>query len=123
MPLVFSHDWQVALLNWEPIFDLDNAGVIERHKQTDEVFVLVKGKAVLFTITTAGDFSVEEMLPGVVYNVLRGCWHNLISTHDATWIIVENRNTHLEDGEFRQLTDIELASLHPQLPEWARRKD
>ena len=24
-PLVFSHDWQVAILNWEPIFDLEKA--------------------------------------------------------------------------------------------------
>ena len=50
-PLVFSHDWQVALLNWEPIFDLEKAGQVERHIHTDEVFVLMKDKAVLFCIT------------------------------------------------------------------------
>ena len=31
-PLVFYGDWQVALLNWEPIFDADKLGDIERHK-------------------------------------------------------------------------------------------
>ena len=123
MPLVFSHDWQVALLNWEPIFDLDNAGEIERHNQTDEVFVLVKGQAVLFTITADGEMNVVEMRPNVVYNGLQGCWHNLISTRDATWIIVENRDTHLTDGEFRRLAEDEMASLQRQLPEWARRKE
>jgi len=30
-PLVFSADWQVAHLNWEPLFDLENAGEIERN--------------------------------------------------------------------------------------------
>ena len=123
MPLVFSHDWQVALLNWEPIFDLDEADQVERHNQTDEVFVLVKGQAVLFTITVDGEMNVVEMRPNVVYNVLQGCWHNLISTRDATWIIVENRDTHLGDGEFRRLTEDEMASLHAQLPAWARRKE
>jgi hypothetical protein len=44
-PLVFSHDWQAAILNWEPIFDLEKIGEVERHNQTDEVFVLTKGKA------------------------------------------------------------------------------
>jgi len=123
MPLVFSHDWQVALLNWEPIFDLDNVSEIERHNQTDEVFVLVKGQAVLFTITADGEMNVVEMRPHVIYNVLQGCWHNLISTRNAKWIIVENRDTHLEDGEFRRLTDDELALLHAQMPAWARRKE
>jgi hypothetical protein len=117
-PLVFSHDWQVALLNWEPIFDLDNSGEIERHNQTDEVFVLVKGKAILFTITSDGEMNVEEMFPNAIFNVIKGSWHNLISTRESTWIIVENRDTHLGDTEFRQLTDSEKTYLYSQLPEW-----
>ena len=53
-PLVFSDGWQVALLNWEPIFDLANVGEIERHNHTDEVFVLVRGRAALFVVTPDG---------------------------------------------------------------------
>lgn len=116
-PLVFSHDWQVALLNWEPIFDLDKMGEIERHNQSDEVFVLIKGKAVLFTLTLEGTF-VSNMTPGAVYNVTKGSWHNLISTRDATWVIVENRGTHLADTEIRRLTLEEKTSIQNNLPEW-----
>ncbi|OGO35691.1 MAG: hypothetical protein A2W35_01760 [Chloroflexi bacterium RBG_16_57_11] len=117
-PLVFSHDWQVALLNWEPIFDLEKAGQIERHNHTDEVFVLVKGRAVLFCIAPDGEMQVENMLPNVVYNVTKGTWHNLLSTRDATWIIVENRDTHLSDAEYRQLSSSERSYLLSCLPEW-----
>jgi mannose-6-phosphate isomerase-like protein (cupin superfamily) len=118
-PLVFSAGWQVALLNWEPLFDLPNAGEIERHNQTDEVFVLMRGRAVLFVVTPDG-LRVEDMLPGVVYNVRAGIWHNLVSTRDATWIIVENRDTHLHDCEFRQLSPEERVKLEASLPDWAR---
>ncbi len=119
-PLLFSHDWQVALLNWEPIFDLNKIGKIERHYQTDEVFVLLKGKAVLFTIDQNGEMMVEDLRPNTIYNVTQGSWHNLISTRDATWLIVENRDTHLGDTELRPMTSEELGRLHAQLPAWSK---
>jgi mannose-6-phosphate isomerase-like protein (cupin superfamily) len=116
-PLVFSADWQVALLNWEPICDLENAGEIERHVHTDEVFVLWKGRGLLFVATPQG-LQVEDMQPGVIYNVRRGVWHNLLSTRDASWIIVENRDTHLHDTEIRQMTGDEWHTLNENIPEW-----
>jgi hypothetical protein len=118
-PLVFSHDWMVSILNWEPIFDLEKVGEVERHNQTDEVFILTKGKAVLFTIDDQG-MQIEEMKLGVVYNVCKGAWHTLISTHDASWIIVENRDTHLNDCEFRHLRAEELTHLKTNLPVWIK---
>ncbi len=118
-PLVFSESWQVALLNWEPCFDLEKLGEIERHNQTDEVFVLVNGKAVLFTIDAQEILHIEEMQPNVIYNVTRGSWHNLISTRDATWIIVENRDTHLGDTEIRQLNLEEQQLILAGIPGWA----
>lgn len=116
-PLVFSHDWMVALLNWEPVFALDRLGEVERHNQTDEVFVLTRGRSVLFTVDALG-LQVEEMLPGVIYNVRQAVWHSLAATRDASWIIVENRDTHLHDCEFRQLTGEEMRELKANLPAW-----
>jgi hypothetical protein len=117
-PLVLSNDWQVALLNWEPIFDMDQAGEVERHNQTDEVFVLLKGNALIFTVDYQG-LQTEDMKPGTVYNVRKGVWHNLISTRDASWIIVENRDTHLHDCEFRKLDPQELTRVKTNFPAWA----
>lgn len=116
-PLVFSGDWQVAQLNWEPIFDLENAGEIERHVNSDEVFVLWKGKATLFVSSQEG-MQILEMERGVVYNVRKGVWHNLLSTRDAAWIIVETRDTHLHDTEIRQMIAEEWDTLQENLPSW-----
>jgi mannose-6-phosphate isomerase-like protein (cupin superfamily) len=118
-PLVFFDGWQVAHLNWEPIYELENAGEIERHNQTDEVFVLWRGRAALFVSTPEG-FCLEDMQPGVIYNVPRGVWHALLSTKDAAWIIVENRDTHLHDTEIRRMSDAELRQLHTGAPDWVR---
>jgi len=85
-----------SLAHWEPLFDLDQAGEIERHNHSDEVFVLWRGRALIFT-TDGERLHAVEMQPGVVYNVIAGAWHNLLASKDASWIIVENRDTHLGD--------------------------
>lgn len=117
-PLVYSNGWQVALLNWEPIFLPDRLAEIERHCQTDEVFVLISGKATLISINPAGVIEIVEMKPNLIYNVLKGTWHHLIATRDATWVIVENRDTHLTDTEYRHLLKNEISEILIQLPNW-----
>jgi mannose-6-phosphate isomerase-like protein (cupin superfamily) len=117
LPLVFFGDWQVAALNWEPIFDPANLGEIERHTETDEVFVLWRGRGALL-IGTASGIKVLDMEPGAIYNVTRGTWHALVATRDASWIIVETRNTHLHDTEIRQMAESEVEELHARLSDW-----
>lgn len=126
-PLLFSDGWQVAILNWEPAADFAQCQEIERHANTDEVFVLLRGQALLFVSAAAGTeqdqpghLHCENVLPGVIYNVPRGVWHNLIATRDASWLIVENRDTHLHDCEIRPLTAAERQDLQQHLPEWAK---
>jgi hypothetical protein len=117
-PFVYFNDWQTAILNWEPIFDPQHLGEIEQHLKTDEVFVLTKGKAILFTITLQGEISVHDMVPGAIYNVKQGVWHNLISTKSAKWIIVENRDTDKTDTNIRQLLETEKAEIIKSFPLW-----
>lgn len=116
-PLVFSHDWQVAMLNWEPAIDIDTVSEIERHNQSDEVFVLIKGRAILFTRPEGGELSVVEMQPGLIYNVPQGVWHNLVASKDVQFMIVENRDTHLHDVEVRPINPQEKAVLAQHLPD------
>jgi hypothetical protein len=52
-------------------------------------------------------------------NVIMGSWHTVISTRESSWIIVENRDAHLDDTEMRPLTEAELQAFHEQLPELA----
>jgi hypothetical protein len=84
------------LLNWEPLFNPANLGEIERHNQTDEIFVPWRGRGALFVATVAG-IELTDMELGVIYDVPRGIWHKLVAINDASWVIFENRDTHLHD--------------------------
>lgn len=121
-PLVFTDKWQAALLNWEPLFDRANLDEIERHNHTDEVFVLLRGQAVIFTRSDREPLRAVEMELGKIYNVPAGVWHNLVATRDVSFLIVEDRDTHLHDTEIRPVAAEELAELDLQLPIWARVK-
>lgn len=118
-PLFYSHDWMTALMNWDPIWALEKAHDIERHKLTDEVFVLLLGKAAFYLATEAG-LDVVEIKPHVIYNVRKGAWHNLLATRDAKFLIVENRDTDLKDTDIRPLTPEEGKALEAKAPAWAR---
>jgi mannose-6-phosphate isomerase-like protein (cupin superfamily) len=117
-PLVFSHGWQVALLNWLPIFELEGLVELERHNLTDEIFILLDGKAVLITQAEDEPLQISEMKSGCLYNVLKGVWHANIAARDVRMAIIENENTHLFDGENRPIKPSERQMLISILPDW-----
>jgi len=108
------------LLNYEDIMGLDRAIEIERHVKTDEVFILLKGQAAFYLVAEGQPLQVLELKPGLVYNVIKGTWHNLLATQDAAFAIIENRDTDKFDTEIRQLTDQEHQSMLGQLPGWLK---
>jgi len=118
-PLVTYGEWLVALMNWEQRFDLNEIGKVERHNETDEVFVLIEGRSILFVIEGNKIRSVD-MEPAVIYNVAAGTWHNVVGTKETKWLIVENNNTSYDNSEFRQLNGRELDDLIAKIPEWLK---
>jgi hypothetical protein len=125
-PHLIRDGWQVAQLNYLPELHWAAIHRVERHRQTDEVFVLCKGGAVL---TAAVDceagllFQVVRMKTGVTYNIPSGVWHNIAMTPDDLVIIVEKNNTHLADVEYREFTPDERASWHCALAQEERRPE
>ncbi len=116
-PLVVYGEWLVALMNWELRFDKSEIGNVERHNETDEVFVLICGKSILFVIEET-TLKLVDMKPKTLYNVAAGTWHNVVGTRNAKWLIVENNNTSYENTEFRKLNTEELGELDLQFPSW-----
>ena len=44
-PLIDFKSWRVAILRWAPFMVVEKLDSMERHTQTDEVFVLLHGQA------------------------------------------------------------------------------
>jgi mannose-6-phosphate isomerase-like protein (cupin superfamily) len=118
-PLVFTMQWMAALLNWEPIFDPMMMSEIERHNHSDEVFVLLQGRAIMFTqLDGAEEFNLVELEPEKIYNVPAGVWHNLLASRDFKFLIVENKGTDTEDTEIRKLNNSEIEVIKAKMPDW-----
>ena len=106
-PLIDFGSWRVAILRWEPGSRAEEIEFMERHTQTDEVFVLLEGSAMLLIGGNQGkvdDIQAEVMAIGKLYNVKQNTWHSALLSQDASILIVENRDTGEDNSEFFQLT-------------------
>ena len=97
-PTMHFDSWRVAFLNYAERFD--RIEKLERHLLTDEVFVLLSGKAVLLLGEKAQAVNMET---GKIYNVKKGAWHAIKVTPDAKILIVENHNTGLENTQYMSI--------------------
>ena len=106
-PLIDFGSWRVAILRWLPGMEPENTDRVERHTQTDEVFVLLNGQATLFIGGNSTDVDAIQsikMESGILYNVKQNVWHTVLLSHDATILLVENRNTGETNTEYSGLT-------------------
>lgn len=124
-PLIDFNCWRVAVLRYLDELQPDKISYFERHNETDEVFVLLQGQAVLFM--GEGDDSVEKIHPytmkqDVFYNVKKGAWHAVSLSRDATILLVENRNTARENTSYHDLLPAQsqflVETTRREIPEW-----
>ncbi len=97
LPLVDFESWRVAFLRYNERFSALNG--MERHLETDEVFVLLAGSATLYLGDGGLDRREITMEPCKIYNIKRAVWHHIVVSKDATVLIVENANTTKENTE------------------------
>jgi len=113
-PLIDFEAWRVAILRFHPELLPHNLDTMQRHDETDEVFVLLTGRCILFlgegTDEVAGIFA-QDMEPLKLYNVKRGAWHTHTLSDDASVLIVENRDTTLDNSPRVALNDQQRAEL------------
>jgi hypothetical protein len=108
MPLVDFESWRVALLNYTADYLPEKINRMQRHNETDEVFVLLAGHCILFlgegaecvTKVHAVDMELYKL-----YNVKKGVWHSHTFSEDARVLVVENRDTVYENSPFVDLSD------------------
>jgi hypothetical protein len=95
-PLVDFENWRVAILRYIDELEPQNLSTMQRHNETDEVFVLLEGRCILFLgegDSTITRIHAQDMEPLKLYNVKRACWHTHTLSKDASVLIVENRDT------------------------------
>ena len=113
-PFLIREGWQVAQLNFIEDQHINNIDKIEVHHDTDEVFILLKGRAVLISVDIKNDvltFSADLLKPFITYNVPKNVWHNIAMEEGCKILIVEKSNTHVNDVEYLQLNNTQIHDL------------
>ncbi len=107
-PLIDYGAWRVAILRWEPESAPEKITVMERHTQTDEVFVLLAGQARLVLGGNGKKVSGIEicrMAGEKLYNVRRNAWHTVLMEPGTSILIVENQDTGDNNTEYCELSE------------------
>ena len=113
-PFLIREGWQVAQLKYIEDQHISNIGKIEVHRETDEVFVLLKGKSILITVDLINGeptFNADVMKPHSTYNIPQNVWHNIAMEKGSEVLIIEKSNTHLNDVEYFSLTEKQIVKL------------
>lgn len=134
-PVVDYGAWRVAVLNYSDQLLPRNLTAMQRHNETDEVFILLRGRCILFIGDGAEKvtaISAVNLQQRQLYNVKKSTWHTHTLDKDAMVLIVENRDTTYDNSPFCPLNNTQRQLIvaltgdcwdsnaeHPQGPERA----
>lgn len=91
-----SDKWQVAFITHSDVYG--NLKELKRHMTTDEVIILIRGNATLYTYENDKVVRID-MEKDVVYNIKKATWHHLKLSKDALLIAIEDSNITKETTE------------------------
>lgn len=109
-----NEKWTVGIKNWKPANDITGLDMLERHNETDELFVLLSGSCTLISAEETENgwaFDKVKMEPGRVYNIPRSLWHNTVTQKDTKMILIEDSNTGESNSDFYRLTAENLKAI------------
>jgi len=107
-PLVDYKYWRVAVLNYIDELLPSQITKMQKHNETDEIFVLLSGNCILFSggnSTEIGEIDAIDMEPLKIYNVKRSVWHTHTLGEGASVLIVENSDTGDDNSPTHQMSD------------------
>ncbi|WP_341877788.1 hypothetical protein [Defluviitalea saccharophila] len=113
-PMVDYMEWRVAILRYCEELEIDHIATMQKHTETDEVFVLLEGDCTLFTGGDGekiGEIKAWHMEPLKIYTVKKGVWHTHTLSKNTSVLIVENRLTNDANSPIIKLTDQEKKIL------------
>ncbi len=113
-PLVDFASWRVAILNYDPNLLPERLTRMQRHDQTDEVFVLLAGSCLLFVADggkEVGRIHAEDLQPHRLYTVKQGVWHTHTLSPGTKVLVVENRDTTYDNSPFAPLSEAQQQQL------------
>lgn len=113
-PIIDFGAWRVAILRYHPELEPQAIQTMQRHEETDEVFVLLSGRCILFV--GEGDAEIDaihavNMLPLKAYNIKKGVWHTHTLSRDSMVLIIENQDTSSANSPTHTLAPVQCSEI------------
>ncbi|MGF7142918.1 mannose-6-phosphate isomerase-like protein (cupin superfamily) [Anaerotaenia torta] len=124
LPMIDFGAWRVAILRYIDELEIQNLGKMQKHSETDEVFVLLEGNCTLFTGGQGeeiGEIDAVAMEPLQLYNVKQGTWHTHTLERDTTVLIVENRDTCDDNSPEQEMNAEQVREIRRSFEEAGRK--
>ncbi|MCC7447224.1 MAG: hypothetical protein IT324_07395 [Anaerolineae bacterium] len=116
-PVLDFQGWRVAMLRYCDHVMPETLYRVERHNETNEVFILTAGKADLILCDGDGQPTQCYIFPmelNVAYNIQQAVWHHVLMSPDAHIILVERTNTSLDNSDYAELSREAIQQLKAQ---------
>ncbi|MEA2523328.1 MAG: hypothetical protein QOF01_4238 [Thermomicrobiales bacterium] len=113
-PVLDFHGWRVAMLRSTEVANPDAFHRVERHRETNEVFILTTGQADLIVCdgdAEPGEAFVTSMDLNVAYNIGQAVWHNVVMSPDAHIILFERTDTTVDNSDYAELPPEQIATI------------
>lgn len=110
--------WMVGIKNWKPMNDISGIDRLERHNETDELFILLNGQCtLLFANEQSKGLKIEyvPMEAGKVYQIPAGLWHNTVTQKDTKLALIENSSTCAANSDELLLTQEQIKEIQAAL--------
>ena len=96
--------WTTGIKNYKPQNDLKSFDCLERHLETDELFVLLAGECCLIigeqaAVGRPSVFQALLMAPHRVYTIAKGAWHTTVTKPGVKLILIEKSGTSMANSE------------------------
>ena len=103
--VVFKNEkFKCAFIKHSSAYSFGKVYEMKRHNETDEIFVPLKGRAVMLTMEE-GKFFETELATDTAYNVQKGTWHYLALSEDAQVFVTENADTDATNTDVMALVE------------------
>ena len=99
-PIFHTPNFKCDFITQSPQYDFGKVKEMKRHNDSDEVFVLLSGSAVLLTREEGSfEYAKTPLEYHTAYNVQQGTWHYLAVSEDALVFVSESGTMKKENTE------------------------
>ena len=89
--------WRIAILNYTAELKPHQITYFEAHNETDEAFVLLEGKAIIYYLDN-NDIKHIVLEKNKVYNVKKDVYHTHVLSKDCKLLIIEEESTNYHNS-------------------------